>query len=420
MTNLSDETPSWTPAGPAAPNAGWNAPSGLPGQPPSGGAGVPSTFPPPPDPKTTRRSRPALTGAIAGGVVGLLVAGGVGFAAGRAGSDDTVTTRTQVVQAAPASLGGEGLDIRTLLDRVTPSVVSIRLGQASGSKVVDFAAGSGVVISDDGLVLTNAHVVAGADVINVHLSDGRTIRADLVGTAPSHDVALVRLRDTKDLTPARLGSSAAMQVGDQVVAIGNALALGDAPTVTTGIVSAKDRTLDDGEATLTNLLQTDAAINHGNSGGPLVNAAGEVIGINTAGIPNAENLGFAIQIDAVKPLIEQLKSGSGKEVQVEAFLGIASESISDLTAEEASQLGVQGQHGVVVVNVQPQSAAADAGLKVGDLLRKVDGKAVAGPETVRDVIRSSKPGTIVTVQVERAGKLSNLRAKLGSHIVTTG
>jgi len=285
---------------------------------------------------------------------------------------------------------------------------------------VDFAAGSGVIISADGLVLTNAHVVEGADVINVHLSDGRTIRADLVGTAPSHDVALVRLRDAKDLTPARLGSSTAMQVGDQVVAIGNALALGDAPTVTTGIVSAKDRTLDDGEATLKNLLQTDAAINHGNSGGPLVNAAGEVIGINTAGIPNAENLGFAIEIDAVKPLIDQLKSGTDHEVQVQAFLGIFSESVSDLTADEASQLGVQGKQGVVVVDVQPQSAASDAGLKVGDLLRKVDGKAVTSPQTVRAAIQSSKPGATLTLQVERAGKLMDLRARLGSHTVTTG
>ena len=128
--------------------------------------------------------------------------------------------------------------------------MSIQLGQASGDQVVPFAAGSGVVISADGLVLTNAHVVDGADVIQVQLSDKRTIRADLVGTSPSHDIALVRLRDTTDLVPATLGSSDAMQVGDQVVAIGNALDLGDTPTVTTGIVSAKGRTLEDGQTTL--------------------------------------------------------------------------------------------------------------------------------------------------------------------------
>ena len=130
---------------------------------------------------------------------------------------------TGVVRAAPQALSGQALDLRTLLEKVTPSVVSIQLGQASGDKVVPFAAGSGVVISADGLVLTNAHVVDGADVIQVRLSDQRTIRADLVGTSPSHDIALVRLRDTTKLVPATLGSSAAMQVGDQVVAIGNAL-----------------------------------------------------------------------------------------------------------------------------------------------------------------------------------------------------
>ena len=231
--------------------------------------GNPLPPPPPGSRQTTKSGHPGLKGAIAGGLVGALVAGGVGLAAGRIGSDAKVTTRTQVVQAAPAALSGQALDIHTLLKKVTPSVVSIQLGQASGSQVVDFAAGSGVIISSDGLVLTNAHVVEGADVINVHLSDDRTIRADLVGTSPSHDIALVRLRETTNLTPATLGSSAAMQVGDQVVAIGNALALGDAPTVTTGIVSAKDRTLDDGQTTLKNLIQTDAAINHGNSGGPL-------------------------------------------------------------------------------------------------------------------------------------------------------
>ena len=229
--------------------------------------------------------------------------------------------------------------------------------------MVPFAAGSGVIISADGLVLTNAHVVDGADVIQVQLSDKRTIRADLVGTSPSHDIALVRLRDTTNLVPATLGSSDAMQVGDQVVAIGNALALGDAPTVTTGIVSAKGRTLEDGQTTLKNLIQTDAAINHGNSGGPLLNAAGQVVGINSAGIPDAENLGFAIEIDAIRPLIDELKTGKDAEVKVQAFLGISSADAKQLTPDEANQLGVQGKDGVVVVDVQPQSAASDAGLE---------------------------------------------------------
>jgi S1-C subfamily serine protease len=408
MTNLYDHDPGW-PVASADPtdSAGDQAGSALPP-------------PPPASRQTTERGRPGLKGALAGALVGAVVAGGVGFAAGRLGSDSTVTTRTEVVQAAPAAVSAPALDIPTLLKKVTPSVVSIQLGQANGNQVVDVAAGSGVIISTDGLVLTNAHVVDGADVINVHLSDDRTIRADLVGTSPSHDIALIRLRDASNLTPAKLGSSAAMQVGDQVVAIGNALALGDAPTVTSGIVSAKGRTLDDGQTTLTNLLQTDAAINHGNSGGPLLNAAGEVVGINSAGIPNAENLGFAIEIDAVKPLIEKLKTGSGTEVQVRAFLGISTAATSELSASDAQQLGVAGKDGVVVVSVQPESAASDAGLKPGDLIRKVDGKIVSGPQTVRDAIQASQPGSKLTIEVERGGPDETLQAVLGSQAVTSG
>ena len=376
-------------------------------------------FPPPAPPAhATRRARPGLRGAVAGGLVGALVAGGVGFAAGRLAADDQPTATPGVVQAAPAALTDGALDLRSLLAKVSPSVVSIQLGQASADEVVQFGAGSGVVISDDGLVLTNAHVVDGADVIQVRLSDDRTIRADLVGTSPSHDIALVRLRETEDLQPATLGSSESAQVGDQVVAIGNALALGDTPTVTTGIISAKGRTLQDGEVTLENLMQTDAAINKGNSGGPLLDAAGRVIGINSAGIPGAENLGFAIEIDAIRPLIDQLRSGEGTEVEVQAFLGITSAETTQLSPADAEQLGVSGEDGVVVVSVQPESAASDAGLQPGDLLRQVDGAAVTGPETVRDAIRGNKPGAAIPIEVERDGQLTTLSAVLGSQPVT--
>jgi putative serine protease PepD len=408
MTNLDDDQATGQVTGP-------RPMYGAPDQ-----VGSPLPPPPPQQRATTHSGHPGLKGALAGGLVAALVAGGVGLAAGRLGSHDTVTTRTQIVQAAPEALSGKALDIRTLLQKVTPSVVSIQLGQANGDQVVDFAAGSGVIISADGLVLTNAHVVEGADVINVHLSDDRTIRADLVGTSPSHDIALVHLRDTKDLKPATLGSSEAMEVGDQVVAIGNALALGDAPTVTTGIVSAKDRTLDDGTTTLKNLIQTDAAINHGNSGGPLLNAAGQVVGINSAGIPNAENLGFAIEIDAIKPLIDQLKSGSDNEVKVRAFLGIESATVADLAPQDAQQLGVEGKTGVVILSVQPQSAASDAGLKPGDLIRKVNGTDVTDPATLRDAIQESAPGAKLAIEVDRAGKTETLDAMLGSQAVTSG
>ena len=187
-------------------------------------------------------------------------------------------------------------DIQALLARVSPSVVAIEIRTAQGA-----AAGSGVVISADGLIVTNAHVVADAITITIRYGNGQTHGADLVGSSPKNDIALVRQRDAKGLSPATLGNSGALRVGDEVIAIGNAYDLGDTPTVTKGIISAKGRTLDTGEVQLENLLQTDAAINHGNSGGPLLNLSGEVIGINSAGIPNANNLGFAIEIDAVSP-----------------------------------------------------------------------------------------------------------------------
>ena len=272
---------------------------------------------------------------------------------------------------------------------------------------MQFAAGSGVIISADGLVLTNAHVVDGADVIQVRLSDERTIRADLVGTSPSHDIALVRLRDTTNLAPATLGSSDAMQVGDQVVAIGNALGPGDTPTVTTGIVSAKGRTLagrpdDAGEPDADRRRHQP-----GQLGRPAAERGRQVVGINSAGIPGRREPGLRHRDRRHPPADRQLKTGQDTEVKVQAFLGITSADAEQLTPAEASQLGVNGKDGVVVVSVQPESAASDAGLKPGDLIRQVDGKAVSGPQTVRDAIRGSEPGATITIEVERDGQLTD-------------
>jgi S1-C subfamily serine protease len=208
-------------------------------------------------------------------------------------------------------------DIHALLTKVGPSVVAVEIGQqARSGGVRQVAAGSGVVISSSGLVLTNAHVVDLTDqfgrtlsqpVITVKKSDGSTVDASILGTDAAHDIAVLKLASVAGLTPATLGSSSKLQVGDDVVAIGNAFDLGDTPTVTSGIVSATDRSLQvDSDTTLTGLIQTDAAINHGNSGGPLIDASGDVVGINSAGIPDAQNLGFAIAIDSVRPIVEKL------------------------------------------------------------------------------------------------------------------
>lgn len=232
-----------------------------------------------------------------------------------------VTTSIASTPGASPTLAPTGLDIHTLIDRVSPSVVAIEIGQLTqGGQVQPVAAGSGVVISADGLVVTNAHVVDLTDrrglpmanaVITATMADGTSRSIEVLGSSPQNDIAILRLKDTANLVPAVLGDSDALRVGDDVVAIGNSLDLGPTPTVTKGIISAKDRSLDiDANTTLKGLLQTDAPINHGNSGGALVNAAGQLIGIPSAGIPNAQNIGFAIAINTVKPLIETLKLGT--------------------------------------------------------------------------------------------------------------
>ena len=208
-------------------------------------------------------------------------------------------------------------DIYSILDRVEPAVVSVSVSGFAQDDLTSVTpragAGTGVILTPDGDVLTNAHVIANAGAIKVKLPTGdKTYDAVLLGSDPAADVAVIHVQGVSNLPTVTLGRSANVRVGDQVVAIGNALALPGGPTVTTGIVSALDRTIGSGTRRLTNLIQTDAAINPGNSGGPLVNANAEVVGINTAVIQassqgDAQNIGFAIASDTIRPMIEDLR-----------------------------------------------------------------------------------------------------------------
>lgn len=312
-----------------------------------------------------------------------------------------------------------GIDVRAVLRTVGPSVVTIETGRAGADRVFGSGAGSGVVLDTDGLVLTNAHVVAGADAIRVAVAGGPARPADLVGSSPSVDIALVRVRDASGLVPATLGSSASVTVGDDVVAIGNALGLGDAPTVTRGIVSAKGRSLEADGIVLDDLLQIDAAINRGNSGGPLVDAAGRVIGINTAGIPNAQNLGFAIEIDAVRPVVDQLLAGRG-ELEVRGFLGVTTRAVSELPREARDELRTGASAGLVVLRVQPGSGAAEADLRVGDVIVALDGRSVDTPADLGERLRNRSAGGRVTVDIDRQGERRSVIATLGSRGVPAG
>lgn len=282
------------------------------------------------------------------------------------------------------------LDLRAIIDKAGPSIVAV--GGMQGG-------GSGVVISDDGLVLTNAHVVRAATEMQVRLSNGKETTANLVGSFPEEDIAVLQLDDPKGTVPATLGNSDFLQVGEPVVAIGHALNLGSDPTVTLGILSAKGRNIlvPTGDS-LEELLQTDAAINPGNSGGPLLNAAGEVVGINTAMATAAQSIGFAIPIDPIKPLVEDIRNGGGTVRSDQAFFGVMMVSPNAGIVPWDNELEIEG---IVVTEVVPNSAAGKAGVLPGDELVSVNGQDVKTPDEVGKIIRSLQPGEEIVVEVLR-------------------
>ncbi|MEZ5183438.1 MAG: trypsin-like peptidase domain-containing protein [Acidimicrobiales bacterium] len=410
----SSAPPSWATGSPAA---GGRAPVGDGGR-PSGAPTTPPTSWPSPRlaeapaaPHRHRRTGRALV-AFTAFLLGAAMVGAA-FASYAAGRGDRAGTRTGASTTTTAPLRADGpLDIQRVLDIIRPSVVTIQTGSPDS---LFGGAGSGVIISEDGLILTNAHVIEGAGgSITIRYSDGTTSTASLVGASTSDDIALVQA-DRGDLTPATLGSSANLLVGDPVVAIGNALNLGGDPSVTSGIVSAKDRAIDDGTIALDHLIQTDAAINPGNSGGPLVNADGHVVGINTAIIQGAQNIGFSIAIDSVKDLIEELKAGGGDLTADTAILGVSSIDVTspDLDQSVKDELGITASSGAVVTAVDPDSAAGAAGIQEGDVIVEIDGEAVGGSGDATSIVRSHQPGDQVDVVIERRGQRQTLSVTLG-------
>jgi putative serine protease PepD len=377
--------------------------------------GMPSTFQPPVGPPSLPESTPpakarlgrgaavALTlVAIAGGTVG-------GAVAGRASTPDAVVAvatpdaQSVLLDAPPVT---STADISGLFETVRPSVVRIDAVTSNGS-----GTGTGFVISADGRIATNAHVVGDASTVEVEFSDGTAATATVLGVARSEDLAVIQV-ERDDLTPVEFGSSDDLKVGERVVAIGNSLGFEGSPTATDGIVSALDRSIrtDDGTR-LTALIQTDAAINPGNSGGPLFDLDGKVVGINSAGSPQAQNVGFAIAIDPAQPILDTLSAG---EPVIEAFLGISS---APLTPETAAQLGVDpdgGMRGAVVLEVSAGSAAEASGLRVGDLITAIDGEPVESPEAVGDAIGGRNPGDTIRVTIVREGSETSIDAVLGS------
>ncbi|HEY7137872.1 MAG TPA: trypsin-like peptidase domain-containing protein [Acidimicrobiia bacterium] len=406
------EASGWAAAGAAASatGTGWGAPP-----PPSGTWGAPPVSPGPVGGRDRNGGgmKQMLIGALIGAVVAALVSAGVYIGVD---NDSSSTPKTTVASARNTSVFATPSDVHAILERVEPAVVAVTtgaaandvFGQSSGSSG---GAGTGVVISSDGFIVTNNHVVSDSGGrIEVTFNDGTHKQATLVGNDASADLAVVKV-DANGLTPAALGDSDKLVVGDEVIAIGNALALPGQPSVTRGIVSALNRSIDtEVNTTLDHMIQTDAAINPGNSGGPLVNSDGQVVGINTAiaDPSEAQNVGFAIAINQAKPIIEDLRKG--KKVEP-AFLGVVTQTV---TPAIANQLNLKATSGAVVQRVEQGSPADDAGIQQGDVIQKIDAATIKTAQDVGSAVRTHHAGDKVTVVVDRAGTSKTFTVTLGS------
>jgi len=389
------------------------------------------------------RRGPGWGGVVAVAAIAALLGGGIAFGAAR-GLDETSPAPTAVTSSggsggssASGSTGsvpvGTPVDWGTVASRVEPSVVTIQVsdGQTGGE-------GTGVIFDTEGHVVTNNHVATAATgsnaQIRIILSDGRVYQGEIAGTDPATDLAVIQIQDAPaDLTPATFGDSDDVQVGENVMAIGNPLGLSD--TVTTGIISATDRPVttqasesqqsqpdpfgfNRGQQTqadpvVTNALQTDAAINPGNSGGPLVDGNGEVLGINSSiastsdgsGQAGSIGLGFAIPGNEVKRVATELvQDGTAEHARLGVELGQDDTATVDGTTRQAA----------VVANVPSGTAAEQAGIRAGDAIIAVDGDAVSGAESLTAQIRSRAPGQQVQLTVVRGGQQQDITATLGT------
>jgi serine protease Do len=285
-----------------------------------------------------------------------------------------------------------------------PNLPKEFFGNNPHAKMKTHALGSGFIISREGLILTNNHVVEKATEIKIKLQTGKEYDAKLVGRDPKTDLALIQVSpDTDFAQPVILGDSDALRVGDWVMAVGNPFGLGH--TVTTGIISAKSRIL--GAGPYDDFLQTDAAINPGNSGGPLFNMQGQVIGINTAIIAQGQGIGFAIPINMAKELLPQLKTGK----IVRGWLGVM---IQDITPELAKSFGLMHSNGVLVSDVVKDSPADKAGLLRGDVILRFDGKEIENAHKLSQLVAETAPNTLIKIGLLRNGKEKTLSLKIGT------
>lgn len=345
----------------------------------------------------------------------------------------TLTLLLAALLAASPVLAGGAPDFATLAEQLRPSVVNISTAKTRKPQMPAFrnphqpgadmfdeffgrffrdlpqaprkerSLGTGFIISDDGYILTNDHVVDGADEIQVKLADGRTFTGTVRGLDPKLDLALIKIEAGRQLPAARLGDSDKLRIGEWVMAIGNPFGLGQ--TVTVGIVSAKGRVI--GAGPYDDFIQTDASINPGNSGGPLFNVQGEVVGINTAIIAGGQGIGFAIPVNMARQVVDQLRD-NGKVVR--GWLGVV---VQPLSEELAQSFALDRPRGALVSEVVKDSPAEKAGIKRGDVILRYDGQAIDERTELPKAVAATTVGKKVPVVVYRDGREQELNVEIG-------
>lgn len=376
---------------------------------------------PNPQPQPSRKPLWVAVGAI----LAIVVLVGVGLVGGvvleRTAQNSSSTSLSPTVDG-NTSTTQEETNIASVAEKVGPSVVSI----VTTSQVRSYygttdqsGAGTGIIVSDDGYVMTNNHVIEGAGNISVVDSNGQLYEdVAIIGRDPLNDVAFLKINSSDTFTPAVLGNSSTIRIGQQVVAIGNALGQ-YSNTVTSGIISGTGRPITASSAngqteTLTDLIQTDASINPGNSGGPLVNLAGQVIGINTAIVEDANGIGFAIPINATKGVLaEVLETGKVNR----AYMGV---NYLSITPDVAREYNLDVTSGAYIYTASGTAVAADspaqkAGLKSGDIITKINDSPVGPNGSLSSIIGEYRPGDTVTITYIRDGKEATTELTFGTY-----
>ena len=377
----------------------------------SGAPTISTPLPPPPPAVKRRRKLRAVAlvfvvvaAGFGSGILGTIAADKWDFTIGstRISGSSNAPLVTSEVDSGDPSLGTTV--VAQVVNKLADSVVTIN-SQVNDESGQGEASGTGVVLTSDGEILTNAHVVEGATKVSVRFAGETEPRtATVLASDPGNDLALLKI-DATNLKPATFAQPGTIRIGDQVIAIGYALALDGGPSVTSGIISALKRTIITESGALNGLIQTDAAISSGNSGGPLVNLRGEVVGINTAVARSdvnqaATNIGFSISVDEIGPVLEQLRSQASGEIRQEGFLGVGLAARTD------------GGQGAIITSVQPDSPASLAGIQEEDIVLSVDGEPIDGQAGLVAAIRDASPGQTVEIEILRGVQRLTVKATL--------